>query len=108
AMRNGILLVNHIQHLRGNGVDVETAIRRGGEERLVPVLMTALSAALGLIPLALRHGQPGSELLAPLAIVVLGGLLSATALNMLVIPVAYHCFCRRQSDRPEQTDDLLV
>jgi len=58
-------------------------------ERLVPILMTALSAALGLLPLALASGKPGSELLAPLAVVVLGGLLTSTFLNLIVVPAGY-------------------
>jgi Cu/Ag efflux pump CusA len=58
-------------------------------ERLVPVLMTALSAVLGLLPLALAAGEPGSELLAPLAVVVLGGLITSTFLNLIVVPAGY-------------------
>jgi len=89
AVRNGILLITQYQAHRAAGLDLDTAIRRGSEERLVAILMTALCAAIGLLPLALMAGQPGAELLAPLAIVVLGGLLSSTALNLLVIPAAY-------------------
>ncbi len=90
AVRNGILLVNHYDHLRrSEGRSLHDAIRHGSLERLVPILMTALTAALGLLPLALARGEPGSELLAPLAIVVLGGLLSSTALNLIVVPVGY-------------------
>jgi len=90
AVRNGILLVNHYRHI----VEVERrpmaeAIVRGSMERLVPILMTALCAALGLVPLALATGEPGSELLAPLAVVVLGGLLSSTFLNLIVVPAGY-------------------
>lgn len=105
AVRNGILLVNHFRWLmRNEHLTIEDAVRRGSEERLVPVLMTAFSAALGLLPLALKAGQPGSELLAPLAIVVLGGLISATLLNMLVVPVGYLLFCRPSAR--EERDDL--
>ncbi len=90
AVRNGILLVNHYQHLiRVEGRSVGAAVVQGSLERLVPILMTALCAALGLIPLALARGEPGSELLAPLAIVVLGGLISSTLLNLIVVPVGY-------------------
>ncbi len=90
AVRNGILLVNHYQHL----MDLEKktlgeAIVQGSMERLVPILMTALCAALGLLPIALAKGEPGSELLAPLAIVVLGGLISSTFLNLVVVPAGY-------------------
>lgn len=90
AVRNGILLVNHYRHLiEIDRMPVGDAIVRGSMERLVPILMTALSAALGLLPLALASGQPGSELLAPLAIVVLGGLLTSTFLNLIVVPAGY-------------------
>ena len=65
------------------------AIVQGSMERLVPILMTALTAALGLVPLAMASGKPGSELLSPLAVVVLGGLLSSTFLNLFVIPAGY-------------------
>mgnify|MGYP001313213745 CR=1 FL=1 len=90
AVRNGILLVNHYEHLqREEGKPVGESIIVGSLERLVPILMTALTAALALIPLALASGKPGSELLAPLAIVVLGGLISSTALNLFVVPAGY-------------------
>ena len=107
AVRNGILLVNHFRWLiRSEAMDVLAAVRRGSEERLVPVLMTALCAALGLIPLALKIGEPGSELLAPLAIVVLGGLITSTLLNMLVVPVGYLLFCRDTAIDIEREDPL--
>lgn len=90
AVRNGILLVNHYQHLMvEEGRKLEEAVIQGSMERLVPILMTALCAALGLLPLALNAGQPGSELLAPLAIVVLGDLMTSTFLNVIVIPAGY-------------------
>ena len=63
--------------------------RRGAEERLVPILMTALATALALVPLAFSAGMPGSEIQAPMAIVILSGLLTSTALNMLVVPAMY-------------------
>jgi len=90
AVRNGILLVNHYDHLqRREERSIADSIVQGSMERLVPILMTALTAALGLIPLALAKGKPGSELLAPLAIVVLGGLISSTILNLFVVPAGY-------------------
>ncbi len=90
AVRNGILLVNHYRHLiQVDNTPLSEAIVRGSMERLVPILMTALSAALGLLPLALAAGESGSELLAPLALVVLGGLLSSTLLNLIVVPAGY-------------------
>lgn len=90
AVRNGILLVNHYDHLqRLEGCSIGESIVKGSLERLAPILMTALTAALGLIPLAMASGKPGSELLAPLAIVVLGGLISSTLLNLFVVPAGY-------------------
>lgn len=90
AVRNGILLINHYNHMmQKEGVPLGTAIVQGSMERLVPILMTAISAALGLVPLALASGKPGSELLAPLAIVTLGGLITSTFLNLLVVPAGY-------------------
>ena len=94
ATRNGIMLVSHIRHLvHEEGVtDVDEAVRRGASERLVPILMTALAAGLGLVPLALAGGKPGSEIQAPMAIVILFGLLSSTVLNMFVVPALYRRF----------------
>ncbi|MBN8525007.1 MAG: efflux RND transporter permease subunit [Planctomycetes bacterium] len=89
AVRNGILLINQYQSHAEDGRPLQQAIMHGSEERLVAILMTALCAAIGLIPLALMAGQPGAEILAPLAIVVLGGLVSSTALNLVVVPAAY-------------------
>jgi len=91
AARNGILLVSHIRHLQlFEGVrDFGEAVRRGALERLVPVLMTALAAGLALVPLALRAEDPGTEILTPMAIVILFGLLSSTFLNMIVVPSLY-------------------
>lgn len=100
AVRNGILLVNHYAHLiREEGKSVELAVITGSMERLVPILMTALTAVLGLIPIALAKGEPGSELLAPLAIVVLGGLVSSTFLNLFVVPAGYYLLFRNNPIR---------
>ena len=89
AVRNGILLVNHYAVLIREGKPLREAIVQGSMERLVPILMTALAAVLGLVPLALAAGEPGSELLAPLAVVVLGGLVTSTLLNLVVVPAGY-------------------
>jgi CzcA family heavy metal efflux pump len=98
AVRNGILLVNHYDHLQEReGKSIADSIIQGSMERLVPILMTALTAALSLVPLALAHGKPGSELLAPLAVVVLGGLTSSTFLNLFVVPAGYALVFRVQS-----------
>jgi CzcA family heavy metal efflux pump len=91
ATRNGVMMVTHIKHLQlVEGVtDLAEAVRRGAEERLVPILMTAISAGLALVPLAIAMGEPGSEIQAPMAIVILCGLTSSTVLNMLVLPAIY-------------------
>ncbi len=102
ATRNGVMMISHIHHLiREEGVsDHQEAVKRGALERLSPILMTALAAGLALIPLALSGGEPGSEIQAPMAIVILFGLVSSTALNMVVIPALYLRFgsTRRASE----------
>ena len=91
ATRNGIMLVSHIHHLmEEEGVtDVREAVRRAAQERLVPILMTAMAAALALVPLALGGGRSGSEIQTPMAIVILCGLTTSTWLNMFVVPTLY-------------------
>lgn len=91
AARNGIMLVSHIRNLQLNeGVtDFREAVRRGALERVAPILMTALAAGLGLVPLALGGGKPGNEIQTPMAIVILCGLFSSMILNMLVVPALY-------------------
>lgn len=92
AARNGILLISHIRTLMNEGKPLQDAVRQGSVERLNPILMTALTAALALIPLALGVGEAGKELEAPMAIVILGGLITSTFLNMIVIPSLYSWF----------------
>ncbi|MGE3845107.1 MAG: efflux RND transporter permease subunit, partial [Vicinamibacterales bacterium] len=96
ATRNGIMLVSHIKHLQTHeGVtDFRTAVVHGATERVVPILMTALAAGLALVPIALSAGEPGSEIQAPMAMVIMFGLLSSTALNMIVVPILYERFGR--------------
>lgn len=91
ATRNGIMLISHVRHLmEQEGVqDLKEAVVRGASERLAPIFMTALAAGLALVPIALRMGEAGNEIQAPMAIVILFGLLSSTALNMLVVPSLY-------------------
>ncbi|MEX2215116.1 MAG: efflux RND transporter permease subunit, partial [Phycisphaeraceae bacterium] len=108
AVRNGILLVDHYSQLQREGHSVDEAVRRGSMERLVPILMTALCAVLGLVPLAIAAGEPGSELLAPLAIVVLGGLVTSTLLNLVVVPAGYYLiFKNRPMEFAAAADDWL-
>lgn len=93
ACRNGLLLVSHYHYLmEKEGVLHADAVLRGAEERLVPIAMTALSSALALVPLALARGEIGSELQHPIAVVVLGGLVTSTLLNLIVIPVGFSMF----------------
>ena len=96
ATRNGIMLISHIKHLvSAEGVtDFRTAVTRGASERLAPILMTALSTGIALLPVSLGLGETGSELHAPLALVVVCGLISSTALNMIVVPAVYWRFGR--------------
>jgi len=90
ATRNGILLVSHYLHLmEEEGMPLSVAVFQGSMERLRPVIMTALAAGLALVPFAFAADKPGNEILSPLAVVILGGLLSSTALNMIVIPSLY-------------------
>ncbi|HEY3275826.1 MAG TPA: efflux RND transporter permease subunit [Syntrophorhabdaceae bacterium] len=90
ATRNGILLVSHYRHLMTEeGRNLRDAVFQGSMERLRPVIMTALAAGLALVPFAVAADKPGNEILSPLAIVILGGLLSSTLLNMVVLPSLY-------------------
>lgn len=92
AARNGIMLISHIEYLRNEeGVTgLRQAVVQGSIDRVVPILMTALCTGLALVPVAMGAGEPGSEIQAPMASVIILGLVSSTALNMLVVPAAYY------------------
>ena len=94
ATRNGIMLISHVKHLMEvEGVTaLKDAVMVGASERLAPIFMTAMAAGLALVPMALGLGKPGSEIQAPMAIVILFGLFSSTALNMVVVPAVYARF----------------
>ena len=99
ATRNGIMLISHARHLmEKEGVsNLKEAVIQGATERLAAIFMTALGTALALVPIALRMGEAGNEIQAPMAIVILFGLLSSTALNMVVIPSLYARFGRKRT-----------
>ena len=91
AVLNGLVMISFIGELREKGLPLDDAIRQGSLTRLRPVLMTALVASLGFIPMALATGT-GAEVQRPLATVVIGGILSSTALTLMVLPALYHWF----------------
>ncbi|MDE6225514.1 MAG: efflux RND transporter permease subunit, partial [Muribaculaceae bacterium] len=88
--RNGMLLISRYNHLSSEGEPLMERILHGSADRLNPIIMTALTSALALIPLAVRGGEPGNEIQSPMAVVILGGLISATALNVFVVPIIYY------------------
>ncbi len=88
--RNGMLLISRYNHLLAEGQGFMECIRRGSTDRLLPIVMTALTSALALIPLALRGGEPGNEIQSPMAIVILGGLLTSTVLNIFIVPIVFY------------------
>ncbi|MBR2637879.1 MAG: efflux RND transporter permease subunit [Bacteroidaceae bacterium] len=96
ATRNGILLVSRYLHLRESGVGLEQAVRIGSCDRLTPILMTAFTSALALVPMILAGDKSGNEIQSPMAIVVLGGLITSTILNVYVIPIVYRWLQREK------------
>ena len=101
AVLNGVMLVSYFNQLREEGKDVREAVVEGSLTRLRPVLMTALVAALGFLPMALATG-PGAEVQRPLATVVIGGIASATILTLLVLPALYATFERHVPKEEEE------
>jgi Cu/Ag efflux pump CusA len=98
ATRNGVLLVSHYQQLAAEGQPLAEAVRRGSRERLAPILMTALTAGLALLPLLLHGDAAGNEIQNPMAQVILGGLLTSTFLNLVVVPVLYERWGGRRGE----------
>ena len=96
ATRNGILLVSRYQHLREQGVALDDAVRIGSTDRLTPIIMTAFTSALALVPMVLSGSSSGNEIQSPMAIVVLGGLFTSTLLNIYVIPIVYKWIVARE------------
>src|SRR5437667_12223757 len=100
--QNSIMMIFHFEHLvqqEGMSWDLNTALR-GASERLMPILMTAIVTALGLLPLAIGAGEAGREIEGPMAIVILGGLITSTALNLLVLPTLALRYGRFENPEP--------
>ena len=97
ATRNGVLLINRYRHLQASGTSLQQSIREGSVDRLNPILMTALTSALALIPLVVNGDKTGNEIQSPMAVVVLGGLVSSTLLNIFVVPIMYEWFEKRKA-----------
>ncbi|MDE7472808.1 MAG: efflux RND transporter permease subunit, partial [Muribaculaceae bacterium] len=89
STRNGMLLINRYNHLKQDSVPLRQRVMQGSIDRLTPIMMTALTSTLALIPLALRGGEAGNEIQAPMATVILGGLITSTLLNIYVVPIIY-------------------
>jgi len=101
AARNNIMLISHYLHLMKHEGESFTKkmVIRGTEERLVPILMTAVSAGLALVPLVIAADEPGKEILNPVAIVIVGGLISSTLLGLAVTPALFYAFCRKSAEK---------
>ncbi|MDE5916344.1 MAG: efflux RND transporter permease subunit, partial [Duncaniella sp.] len=95
--RNGMLLMSRYDQLRAEGMALRERVMLGSSDRLNPILMTALSSALALIPLAVNGDKPGNEIQSPLAIVILGGLLTSTVLNIFIVPIVYRYINRKEN-----------
>ncbi|MDE6115887.1 MAG: CusA/CzcA family heavy metal efflux RND transporter [Duncaniella sp.] len=106
--RNGMLLMSRYDQLRDEGEGLMERIMHGSADRLNPILMTALSSALALIPLALNGDKPGNEIQSPLAIVILGGLLTSTVLNIFIVPLTYYLSELRKSKLTEVKKETTI
>jgi Cu/Ag efflux pump CusA len=109
ATRNGMLLISRYNHLEQEGHSLDDRIAIGSTDRLTPIIMTALTSALAMIPLAMRGTEPGNEIQSPLAMVILGGLVSSTALNVFVVPILYRIVsrCKTRKQAIEFKDERL-
>ena len=99
ATRNGILLISRFRHLRGEGMPLRDTVIQGSADRLNPILMTALTSALALVSLVFNGDKAGNEIQSPMAVVILGGLLTSTLLNIYVMPVVYEWFAGRRNGK---------
>ena len=99
ATRNGILLVSKYQHLQQEGMELRHTVMHGSIDRLSPILMTAITTALALVPLVFQSEKSGNEIQSPMAVVILGGLLSSTLLNIYIVPIVYEMIQKRVASR---------
>jgi len=99
ATRNGILLISRYQHMQQEHLPLKETVLKGSTDRLNPILMTALTAALALIPLVFNGDKPGNEIQSPMAVVVLGGLLTSTLLNIYIVPVVYMLLQKKKAQK---------
>lgn len=99
SVRNGMLLISRYNTLQEEGMGLTERVERGSRDRLNPILMTALTSALALVPLALRGSSPGNEIQAPMAVVILGGLVSSTLLNIFIVPALYTRISRKKDEK---------
>jgi Cu/Ag efflux pump CusA len=96
ATRNGILLISRYSHMQEAGKSLRETVMQGSIDRLSPILMTAVSSALALVPLVLRGSATGNEIQAPMAVVILGGLITAMLLNIYIVPMVYETIQKRR------------
>jgi Cu/Ag efflux pump CusA len=108
AVRNGILLISHYGQLRSEGMELREAVIKGSLDRLTPILMTSLSSALALIPLAMGGDVSGNEIQSPMAKVILGGLLSSTLLNIFVVPIIYLQLSASSKQLPVKNEEVCL
>jgi Cu/Ag efflux pump CusA len=110
AARNGILMINHFQHLERHEGEVfgRDLVIRGAKERLSPILMTSLATGIALVPLILTGTLPGHEIEHPMAVVILGGLVTSTLLNLFVVPALYLRFGRSRRERLRQKEEVAA
>jgi Cu/Ag efflux pump CusA len=96
--RNGMLLMSRYNQLKKEGLPLFDRIYKGSIDRLLPIIMTALTTALALIPIAVKSTEPGNEIQSPMAIVILGGLITSTVLNVFIVPILYYLVTKNEEE----------